>query len=159
MNKAYSISLFLDSGFAIRRVNLFFVVFQPKTTPADAFTTTLPAAHLQRHPSAVGVQTHVASKAGNYNKIVVIDNIKKQHHATSSSRRPWPTTTSQPATASTTSTSTSTADSLSTTATCYLNISSSSADRSLATHKRGTNPNNNCNAEQHTADRSASASR
>ena len=52
-----------------------------ENNPADAFAKTLPAAHLQRHLPAVGVQTDVANEAGEYNKIFfVVDNIKKQRH-------------------------------------------------------------------------------
>ena len=50
-----------------------------ENNPADAFTNMLPAAHLQRHLPAVGLQTDVANEAGEYNNIfLVIDNIKKQ---------------------------------------------------------------------------------
>ena len=50
-----------------------------ESNPADAFTKTLPAAHLQRHLPAVGLQTDVANEAGEYNNIfLVVDNIKKQ---------------------------------------------------------------------------------
>ena len=50
-----------------------------ENNPADASTKTLPAAHLQRHPPAVGLQTDVANVAGEYNNIfLVVDNIKKQ---------------------------------------------------------------------------------
>ena len=50
-----------------------------ENNPADAFTKTLPAAHLQRHLPAVGLQTDVANEAGEYNNIfLVVDNIKKQ---------------------------------------------------------------------------------
>ena len=50
-----------------------------ENNPADAYTKTLPVAHLQRHLTAVGLQTDVANEAGEYNNIfLVVDNVKKQ---------------------------------------------------------------------------------
>ena len=50
-----------------------------ENNPADAFTKPLAAAPLQRHLSAVGIQTDVANEAGEYNNIFfVVDNIKKK---------------------------------------------------------------------------------
>ena len=40
-----------------------------ENNPADAFTKTLPAAHLQRHLPTVGLQTNVANEVGEYNNI------------------------------------------------------------------------------------------
>ena len=50
-----------------------------ENNPADAFTKPLAVAPLQRHLSAVGIQTDVANEAGEYNNIFfVVDNIKKK---------------------------------------------------------------------------------
>ena len=52
-----------------------------ENNPADAFTKPLAAAPLQRHLSAVGLQTDVANEAGEYNNIFfVVDNIKKKNN-------------------------------------------------------------------------------
>ena len=50
-----------------------------ENNPADTLTKTLPAAHLQWHLPAVGLQTDVINEAVEYNNIfLVVDNIKKQ---------------------------------------------------------------------------------
>ena len=56
-----------------------------ENNPADTFTKTLPAAHLQRHLSAVGLQTDVANEAGDYNHIFLVVDNKKQKQQ----QAPW----------------------------------------------------------------------
>ena len=65
----------------IRVDNLFFAVFQQKTTQLMHSQNHWQLPPLQRHLSAVGIQTDVANEAGEYNNIFfVVDNINKKNN-------------------------------------------------------------------------------